>query len=108
MKKPRAGITAVEREDGRPVNEGTRLERYENPDDPLNAASYHTGRPCIERGCERPAGTHWSRFWCQPCNAARMKRISGVLEHEMARLEGKVPVDSMPPNTEAQGRRVRF
>lgn len=52
-----------------------RRERYQNPDDPLNGKEYHTGKLCIE-GCGRLAGTHWSKLWCQPCNAERMKRIS--------------------------------
>lgn len=54
--------------------------RHADPEDPLNASSYHTGRPCIEKGCDRPAGTHWSPYWCQPCNSARMSRISASLE----------------------------
>lgn len=70
------------------------MERYQDPNDPLNGASYHTGKKCVERGCDRPAGTHWSKFWCQPCNAARLGRISGFLEHEVLRYEGKVPSDS--------------
>lgn len=65
------------------------MERYEDPADPLNAATYHTGKPCIEKGCANPAGTHWSKFWCQPCNATRMRRISENLERELARLEGR-------------------
>ena len=55
-------------------------ERYADPSDPLNAPKYHAGKPCIERGCNNPAGTAWSRFWCQPCNAKRMDRISASLE----------------------------
>ena len=43
----------------------------------------------MEKGCTNPAGTHWSRFWCQPCNAIRMNRISENLEREMARFEGR-------------------
>lgn len=72
------------------------MERYEDPQDPLNATSYHTGKTCIEKGCSRPAGTHWSPFWCQQCNAARMRRISGALVHELTRLQGAVPAESMP------------
>jgi hypothetical protein len=63
------------------------MHRYEDPTDPLNAAKYHTGQSCVEKGCTRPAGTHWSPFWCQPCNAARMNRISANLEAEVARRE---------------------
>lgn len=56
------------------------MKRYEDPNDPLNAATHHTGKECIEKGCTRPAGTSWSPFWCQPCNSARMTRISDQLE----------------------------
>lgn len=71
--------------------------RHADPEDPMNSADHHTGKPCIERGCSRPAGTAWSPFWCQPCNSARLQRISGVIEYELARMKGKVPEASMPP-----------
>jgi hypothetical protein len=83
------------------------MERCEDPADPLNSAKYQTGKKCIERGCERPAGTAWSKFWCQPHNAARMARISSTLDHELARLQGKVPADGTPPNTEVCGNERR-
>jgi hypothetical protein len=63
------------------------MERYQNPEDPLNGPQYHTGKPCIEKGCERPAGTAWGRFWCQSCNSARMNRIGSFLEAEVARYD---------------------
>ena len=54
------------------------MDRYQDPNDPLNGEEHQTGKPCIEK-CGRPAGTHWSPYWCQPCNAARMNRISSSL-----------------------------
>lgn len=69
------------------------MNRYEDPKDPLNGPAYHTGKPCITKGCENPAGTNWGKFWCQPCNAARMNRISATLENELARLQGKAQQD---------------
>lgn len=63
------------------------MHRFEDPSDPLNATKYYTGRQCVEKGCTRPAGTHWSPFWCQPCNAVRLNRISANLEAEVARYE---------------------
>lgn len=48
---------------------------YHDPSHPGNAPSYHTGKSCVEEGCERPAGTAWSPWWCQPCNVERMDRI---------------------------------
>jgi hypothetical protein len=55
------------------------IRRYEDPSDPLNGPEYHTGKACIEPGCKRQAGTAWSPYWCQPCNAERMNRISQSL-----------------------------
>lgn len=56
------------------------LQPFDDPQHPGNSSEYHTGKPCIEKGCDRPAGTRWSRFWCQPCNAARMHRIDASLK----------------------------
>lgn len=72
------------------------MERYEDPSDPLNAATFHTGKACIEKGCSRPAGTHWSRFWCQPCNARRMSRIGGFLQEEVKRYTGEDVSEAHP------------
>ena len=63
--------------------------RFENPDDPLNGPKYHSGKPCYTKGCTNPSGTAWSPFWCQSCNADRMKRIGNFLETETARYEGQ-------------------
>lgn len=52
---------------------------YADPDYSGNGSEYHTGELCIE-GCGRPAGTAWSPHWCQPCNTARMDRISASLK----------------------------
>lgn len=41
-----------------------------------NSAKYHTGKPCITKGCGKPAGTTWSPMWCQACNAERLDRVS--------------------------------
>ena len=61
------------------------MERYQDPNDPLNGPAHHSGRLCDE-GCGRPAGTAWSPYWCQPCNAARMDRIGGFLKSELQRM----------------------
>ncbi len=71
----------------------TPLQRFEDPADELNSAKYHTGKQCVERGCTRPAGTHWSKFWCQPCNAARMNRIGSFLAKEAAYYAGETTND---------------
>ena len=73
------------------------MEPCQDPSNPLNAPEYRTGKPCIEKGCDKPAGTAWSPFWCQACNAKRLTHISSVLQHEVDRFAGKVPKSSEPP-----------
>jgi hypothetical protein len=60
------------------------LKRYEDPTDEGNSAKYHTGKLCIE-GYGRPAGTYWSPYWCQECNAKRINDISEKLNEIEAR-----------------------
>lgn len=67
---------------------GNKLAPYEDPKHPGNSPNYHTGKLCVE-GCGRPAGTAWSPLWCQPCNAARMKKISAQLEEIAAEFKRK-------------------
>lgn len=45
-----------------------------------------SGRTCIERGCDNPAGTPWSPYWCPACDVARLDRISANLEDILARF----------------------
>lgn len=61
------------------------LEPHRDPEHPHNSAEHHTGQMCVEK-CGRPAGTAWSPYWCQPCNAERIDRI---LER-FARLTGRL------------------
>lgn len=56
------------------------MENFENPEHDLNGARWHTGKPCIEVGCTEPAGTGWSKLWCQKHNAERMHRIGENLK----------------------------
>ena len=58
----------------------TDAKRYADPADRLNGEEYHSGKPCIENGCDNPAGTAWSPLWCQPCNVKRMERIGAALK----------------------------
>ncbi len=53
---------------------------YNDPDHQGNDASHHTGKPCIEEGCGKPAGTAWSPHWCFACNVKRIDRINAELE----------------------------
>lgn len=68
---------------------GGEVRRCEDPADVNNSARYHTGKPCIEDGCELPAGTAWSPHWCQKHNAERMERITKSLLDGLAKLEAK-------------------
>lgn len=56
------------------------LIAYQDPAHRGNSAEYHTGKPCMEKGCKEPAGTAWGKFWCFKHNVARMDRISANLE----------------------------
>ena len=56
------------------------MEPYDDPKNYLNSRKYHTGKKCIEDGCSGMAGTAWSPYWCQPCNAKRMRRIDLTLQ----------------------------
>lgn len=40
-----------------------------------NSEKYHTGKHCIEPGCNEPAGTAWSPYWCVKHNIERIDRI---------------------------------
>jgi hypothetical protein len=54
----------------------TTLLAYEDPFHEGNSPSYYTGKPCIIPGCDKPAGTWWSPYWCFEHNVERIKRIS--------------------------------
>jgi hypothetical protein len=53
--------------------------QYKNPDIDGNSEKYRTGKKCIERGCNNPAGTAWSPLWCVECNIKRMDSITNSL-----------------------------
>jgi hypothetical protein len=56
------------------------MKKHENPNDDFNSSKYHTGKKCIENGCDKPAGTKWSPFWCWECNSKRLNYISSQFE----------------------------
>lgn len=61
------------------------MKPYKDPDHPGNSAKYHTGKPCCEPGCDRPAGTLWSPYWCFECNVERIERINGQIAEILAK-----------------------
>ena len=52
---------------------------YSDPNAPGNGPKYHTGKPCIEPGCNRPAGTAWSPLWCYRHSVERIDGINAAL-----------------------------
>jgi len=58
----------------------SKLEAFEDPNHPDNSDRYHTGKPCITKGCNKPAGTWWSPLWCFECNVQRIRRIDSFLD----------------------------
>jgi hypothetical protein len=46
-----------------------------------------SGRACIEKGCDQPAGTHWGPYWCPEHDVERLDRISANLDSMLATLE---------------------
>ena len=56
------------------------IPAYRDPLDEGNSAYYHTGKPCITTGCEKPAGTWWGPYWCFDCNVAHIERINRKFE----------------------------
>ena len=64
--------------------------KYRDQDDPLNGAEYQTGKPCVEQGCDHPAGTAWSPFWCFCCNVKRLDRIDQGFQRLADMFEGQV------------------
>lgn len=65
------------------------MKAFEDPNHPGNSTDHHTGLQCIEKGCEKPAGTAWSPYWCFDCNVERMRRIERQLKAIMERAESK-------------------
>jgi hypothetical protein len=66
------------------------MSGYDDPLDPRNGAKYHTGKPCVEPGCEEPAGTAWSPHFCFKHNVERFNRIDkafGEMEKNWNRVE---------------------
>ncbi len=62
-----------------------KLLPYQDLQNEGNSERHRTGKPCVERGCDQPAGTAWSPLWCPACNIERMDRIDA----SMKRLAGR-------------------
>jgi hypothetical protein len=60
---------------------------FEDPNHPGNSSTYHTGKPCIEIGCDAPAGTGWSPYWCFEHNVERIQRIGGQIDALLERAQ---------------------
>jgi len=60
---------------------------YNDPNHKGNSEKYHTGKKCIEDGCDKPAGTAWSPYWCFAHN---VERIDGITKNIGEMLEGVI------------------
>lgn len=58
---------------------GTTPEAYADPKHPGNSSKHHTGKPCVIIGCDKPAGTAWSPYWCFRHNVERIDRVGRQL-----------------------------
>lgn len=58
-----------------------------DPNHPGNGPDHHTGKICIEKDCEEPAGTAWGPYWCVKHNGERIMRIGDALRRA-AGVEG--------------------
>lgn len=63
------------------------MKPAEDPNNFRNSSEYHTGKPCIAKGCKEPAGTWWGPHWCQKHNAERLERIGVGLDDMIRRNE---------------------
>ncbi len=63
------------------------MKNYADPTHIGNNTGYHTGKACIEDGCNEPAGTLWGPYWCFKHNIKRIDRINkqfNLLEKKLA------------------------
>lgn len=60
---------------------------YEDPSHPGNSPMYQTGMTCVVKGCDKPAGTWWSPYWCFEHNVERIRRISANLDDIIAKAK---------------------
>lgn len=81
-------------------------DAYADVTHPDNGPAYWTGLPCINEGCDRPAGTGWSHLWCFRCNVRRMDKITRSLEeiHEQLVREKAEMQESESTRVETAGR----
>lgn len=69
------------------------MKPTEDPHHDGNSAKYHTGKPCIVKGCAEPAGTWWGPSWCMRHNHERLERISANLTDMVKRAELRAAVE---------------
>lgn len=69
------------------------MKSTEDPNHKGNSAEYHTGKPCIVKGCKAPAGTWWGPHWCQLHNHERLERIGSNLDDMIKRAELRAAVE---------------
>ena len=55
----------------------------------LHVCQEPSGQPCVEDGCDKPAGTWWGPLWCPDHDVERLDRISRNLKSMVASLESR-------------------
>jgi hypothetical protein len=61
------------------------MKEYRDVNHPGNSPGFQTGKKCVEIGCNNPAGTAWSPYWCFECNVKRLDKISNQFENLVAK-----------------------
>lgn len=69
------------------------MSPFEDRNHEHNSAKYHTGKKCTEKGCDHPAGTWWSPYWCFEHNVERMQRITASLTDITEKAEFQAKID---------------
>jgi hypothetical protein len=70
------------------------MKPTEDPAHSGNSAEYHTGKPCVVKGCKEPAGTWWGPSWCRQHNHERLERIGSNLNDMVKRAELRAAVEA--------------
>lgn len=64
-----------------------------------------SGKACVERGCDEPAGTQWGPLWCPLHDMERIDRVSAGMDAALAEMDAQAraagvlvtDVDSLGP-----------
>jgi hypothetical protein len=63
------------------------LCHYKDKSSPLHSSKYHSGKICIEEGCNKPAGTYWNINLCSECTILKIDMIIMISNGLLARFD---------------------